>query len=240
MPLPDDPIPEPVSPPELTTRKHPAHGIQLQTYTPTIIFLTVCTKGRKPWLANSTVHELIRSTWQKADAWLVGRYVIMPDHVHLFAAPGVSEAPFNNWVRFWKSHFSRAHQAPDCRWQTDHWNTRMRSAAAYAEKWDYVRYNPARHGLASHPDRWEFQGELNQLRWYPRPIEVRGSAGAPYFYRSRVPTRSFRARRLPSRPREHGARRPAAAPGRPQDGVCRLPDPPPAPRGCSPALSRCR
>jgi len=34
------------------------------------------------------VHDLLCSVWREATAWLVGRYVIMPDHVHLFAAPG--------------------------------------------------------------------------------------------------------------------------------------------------------
>src|SRR5256885_6005252 len=29
----------------------------------------------------------ILNAWKTADHWLVGRYVIMPDHIHLFCAP---------------------------------------------------------------------------------------------------------------------------------------------------------
>lgn len=91
----------------------------------------------------------------------------MPDLMHLFAAPGAGEVPFDNWVRFWKSQFSRTHWNPDCRWQTDHWDTWMRSAAAYAEKWEYVRNNPVRHGLVRHPDQWVFRGKMNRMQWDP-------------------------------------------------------------------------
>jgi len=36
----------------------------------------------------------------------VGRYVVMPDHIHLFAAPGELQEPLENWIRFWKSQFN--------------------------------------------------------------------------------------------------------------------------------------
>ncbi len=41
----------------------------------------------------------------------------------------------------------------------------MRSAAQYAEKWMYVRYNPIRHGLVQDLDAWPFQDELMTIEW---------------------------------------------------------------------------
>jgi hypothetical protein len=37
------------------------------------------------------------------------------------------------------------------RWQTDHWDRRLRSDESYAEKWEYVRCNAVRHGLVARP-----------------------------------------------------------------------------------------
>ena len=146
-------------------RKHPVHGVFIDDDQPTIVFLTVCTKARKPWLATHQVHQLLRDVWTKASAWLVGRYVLMPDHVHLFTAPTDTNISLDNWVKYWKSQFSKAHGVPAHRWLTDHWDTRLRNDESYAEKWDYVRNNPVRHGLVSRPEDWAFLGAIHELRW---------------------------------------------------------------------------
>jgi len=36
---------------------------------------------------------------------------------------------------------------------------------SYADKWEYVRRNPVRHGYCDNPDEWPYQGELNILQW---------------------------------------------------------------------------
>jgi putative transposase len=149
----------------MPTRKHPAHGLLIDNNDFPIVFLTVCTKQRENWLATSDVHQLLCKVWRGANAWLVGRYVIMPDHIHLFAAPTTETRPFDNWVRFWKSQFTKAHKMSGHQWQTDHWDTRLRSWESYDTKWLYVRENPVRHRLAASADDWPFQGELNELRW---------------------------------------------------------------------------
>ncbi|HVK19342.1 MAG TPA: hypothetical protein VM533_20580 [Fimbriiglobus sp.] len=151
--------------PELPRRKHPAHGVFTYPHRPTIVYLTVCTHHRRPWLATDENHDLIRSVWQAATGWLVGRYVLMPDHMHLFAAPGTMDIEFDSWVTFWKSQFRKRHSDKSIRWQTDHWDTRLRHDERYEEKWEYVVSNPVRAGLAARPEDWPFQGELFELRW---------------------------------------------------------------------------
>jgi len=72
-------------------RKHPVHqSVHERRDVPIIVYLTVCTKRRKPILATPAVHELLRASWREARLWLVGRYVIMPDHLHLFCAPPIN------------------------------------------------------------------------------------------------------------------------------------------------------
>lgn len=147
-------------------RKHPTHGLVLPDNDQTlIVFITACTKDRRPWLACDEVHQLLIDTWQRAEAWLIGRYVVMPDHIHLFASPGPIDLPLENWIRYWKSLFTKAHQVADHRWQIDHWDTRLRTWQSYEDKWNYVRANPERHGLVAHASDWPYQGELNELRW---------------------------------------------------------------------------
>lgn len=146
-------------------RTRPIHGVLHLPNKPTIVFGTVCTKERKPWLAKKHVQENLVNIWTNAQAWVTGRYVIMPDHIHFFAAATESAISFDNWVRYWKSLFSKSHSVSNEKWQSNHWDTRLRSSNMYEEKWNYVRHNPVRHGLVDNAEEWPFQGEVFELRW---------------------------------------------------------------------------
>ena len=96
---------------------------------------------------------------------MVGYYLIMPDHIHLFCAPHSSSHTLAAWVRYWKTDFSRKHLTEDWSWQRDYWDTRIRRHEGYSEKWKYVQQNPVRKGLVENPEDWPHQGQLNSLRW---------------------------------------------------------------------------
>jgi len=69
-------------------RKHPAHMPLVERHNePVIVFLTVCSKDRKRIFAAKDVAQVMVRAWTEATSWLVGRYVIMPNHIHLFCAP---------------------------------------------------------------------------------------------------------------------------------------------------------
>jgi putative transposase len=156
---------DPMKAPTIPDRRHPAHGVRNRLNEPIIVFLTVCTKHRAAWLATSINHALLREVWTQATGWLVGRYVIMPDHLHLFAAPGSLVIELDPWVRYWKSQFTKQHPEKGDRWQTDHWDSRLRSGESYDSKWEYVVQNPVRHGLVERAEDWPYQGELFHLPW---------------------------------------------------------------------------
>jgi putative transposase len=135
----------------------------------TIVFITVCSEKRKPILSRMDVHAILLDAWKQADAWVVGRYVIMPDHIHLFCAPGRIDAPeLKRWVQYWRSKASRAWPRPDEQpvWQKSFWDAQLRHGESYSSKWDYVRNNPIRAGLCMSPDDWPFQGQMNILPWH--------------------------------------------------------------------------
>jgi len=126
---------------------------------------------RKPLLANDEAARLIADSWRAANFWRVGRYVIMPDHIHLFCAPNTFPAqPLKKWIGFWRNRVTRAwpcrSQVPI--WQREYWDRQLRRSESYAEKWQYVRNNPIRHGYVRRAEDWPYQGELNSLEWHDR------------------------------------------------------------------------
>jgi putative transposase len=52
-------------------------------------------------LANDQAAGLIIKAWQAANFWRVGRYVIMPNHIHLFCAPNTfPPQPLKSWMSY--------------------------------------------------------------------------------------------------------------------------------------------
>jgi REP element-mobilizing transposase RayT len=124
---------------------------------------------RRPLLANKVVAAVILDAWAKADYWLVGRYVLMPDHLHLFCAPArFPPTPLKQWVCFWRAEVSRNWPFPKQKpiWQKQFFDRQLRTGESYHEKWDYVWRNPVRADLVARPEHWLFQGELNVLPWH--------------------------------------------------------------------------
>ena len=73
-----------------------------------ILFVTVIVDQRLPVLANDLAHACTRKAWQTVCGWIVGRYVIMPDHLHFFCSPATfPPEDFHRWVRRWKAQVSR-------------------------------------------------------------------------------------------------------------------------------------
>jgi REP element-mobilizing transposase RayT len=137
-----------------------------------IYFITTCTQSRRPVLAAATMHSICREVWTNGESlyrWLVGRYVVMPDHVHFFCAPAPDAVALSVFVGKWKEwtakYAKRRLEAPPPLWQAEFFDHVLRSSESYEEKWDYVRMNPVRAGLVSRPEDWPYQGEVHDLRY---------------------------------------------------------------------------
>ena len=137
-----------------------------------IVFLTACAADRHPLLANDTAHAILRDIWHRSaelNGWYVGRYVLMPDHVHLFARPAGDARPLPNWVRTWKSlsalRINRGLNRSGPAWQADYFDRYLRSRGDYDKKWQYVAANPVRMGLVVQADDWPYAGTLWDLQY---------------------------------------------------------------------------
>ena len=164
-----------------------------------LYFVTTNTEDRKPILANTKVHEDFRKFCETGltRGVFVGKYVLMPDHLHLFVAFGdeyestlierrsqtdaTSGEPvaavcdrrlslLSEWVKSLKNSLSktlRGMNTPAPHWQKGFFDHVMRSEESYSEKWLYVAENPMRKKLTARLEDWSFQGEIY-------PLEARG------------------------------------------------------------------
>ena len=135
---------------------------------PPIYFVTACTVDRKALLACAEVHDAFRTFCLNSPQHgaRVGRYVLMPDHLHLFVS--VNEISLSNWVKSLKNTLSKSfrglgYEAPY--WQKGFFDHLLRSGESYSQKWDYVRENPVRGGLVSVTEDWLYAGEIHDLEY---------------------------------------------------------------------------
>ena len=149
----------------LESRTHPTHGVYISPSKPTIVYVSICCENRKPWLATDKHHKILLDLWQDTSHWVAGRYVLMPDHLHLFAAPQDTAVDFESWVKYFKSQFTKRNGVSSCRWQTGHWDTRIRDHEHYEEKSIYMFNNPVRAGLVKDASDWKYKGVAHELRW---------------------------------------------------------------------------
>jgi putative transposase len=150
----------PVRVPDRTPRLHRV----FQRYDPPLYFVTFNTHHRRKLLANTSVqNELIRFARKAERRGIgVGRYVIMPDHIHLFVR-GSLDFSLRQWVRMMKRTLSSAISADPPHWQQGFFDHLIRHSESYAQKWEYVCENPVRAGLVTTSDDWQWQGEVVRL-----------------------------------------------------------------------------
>jgi REP-associated tyrosine transposase len=129
-----------------------------------VFFITFCTYGRRKLLTSDRIHAAFLAF--AADAYTkhnvaVGRYVIMPEHIHLFVR-GPDNFRLGPWVGMLKQTLAKhiALTATSPIWQRGFFDHVLRSDEGYAQKWNYVRENPVRAGLVKSPDDWPYSGEL--------------------------------------------------------------------------------
>ena len=144
------------------------HRLQqlFQSYDAPVYFVTFCTADRKPILAHAAVHTALRQYAAKAEprGIAVGRYVIMPDHIHCFIRMAPQHT-LGTTVRMLKRALSVAISEPMPHWQPGFFDHLLRHRASYSEKWDYVYQNPVRAGLVERPEDWAFQGEVVSIQY---------------------------------------------------------------------------
>ena len=109
--------------------RHPAHPPPIRRDNePVIVLVTVCVEHRRPILANAKAIEVLLGAWRDAGDWVVGTYVVMPDHVHVFCAPTeFVPSAVQRWAGYWKRLVGDREQSLRHQFQPDCWDVQMRS-----------------------------------------------------------------------------------------------------------------
>jgi REP element-mobilizing transposase RayT len=130
-----------------------------------LYFVTFCTDSRKELLACEPVHEAFRGFCIAAmdRQVFVGRYILMPDHVHLFVRVPPPSQSLSKWIKSLKNTLSAVlrhlgSRAPH--WQKGFFDHVLRSRESDSQKWRYIVENSMRKQLAAALDDWPYQGEI--------------------------------------------------------------------------------
>ena len=136
----------------LGKQTHPRRPPRLENHFANIrpfYFVTFNTYRRRPVLARQEVHKAFCNFCLRAQghAVTVGRYVIMPDHVHLFVAFPPDGLTLDRWIQALRSVIGKRLLALGMmkpHWQEGFFDHLLRSDESYSRKWEYVRMNPVR------------------------------------------------------------------------------------------------
>jgi len=135
-----------------------------------VYFITTCTFKRRAILASKEVAAILIDEWLDAHrrhGWAIGRYVIMPNHVHFFCSAELGAKPLPIFMQRWKEwtskRIARELKLSGRVWQEEFFDHVLRSSESYSQKWDYVKENPVRAGLVESSDEWPWQGEVELL-----------------------------------------------------------------------------
>ena len=129
-----------------------------------IYFVTFCTWRKTPLLACCAVDNAFRQAAREINIHtvVVGKYVIMPDHIHCFVRVGM-EGRIGLAIKALKRAITKViHmiQRDKHVWQEGFFDHLLRSSESYSEKWEYVRA-----GLVKRVEEWPFQGEVENICW---------------------------------------------------------------------------
>ena len=130
-----------------------------------VYFITACTEKRRLLLADTGTHDVFCEYCHRARdrGVLVGRYVLMPDHLHLFVCIPPGAVGLSMWMKSLKNTLSKhwrgnGIEAPH--WQKGFFDHLIRSNESHAEKWKYVQDNPVRAGLVAEARDWPYAGSI--------------------------------------------------------------------------------
>ena len=140
-----------------------------------LYFLTLCTENRVRNLANPGIHREFIKFAEEATSLhvLVGFFMMMPDHIHLFAAFSPQSPSLSVWMKALRGTLSkqlRETSGEGTHWEKDFFDHVMRSEKSYSEKYEYVRQNPVRAGLVDRTEDWPYQGEIRRLAFPKRTL----------------------------------------------------------------------
>jgi REP element-mobilizing transposase RayT len=128
-----------------------------------VYFVTICVAGRRPVLANDEAFAAFKKAVATLTAWTVIAAILMPDHLHIIAAPlNDREAKVGNLSAAIK-RWMRQELNASWKWQAGSFDRLLRSDESLHDKWLYVEENPVRAGLVQRWEDWPYRYAANEI-----------------------------------------------------------------------------
>ena len=139
---------------ELPVRRKLPHGPPpFPVAGPIVQFVTInaAERGGSPFL--SVAAEMLDSArfYHEHCRWFMNLFLIMPDHLHMLAS--FPDGRVKETCGAWKGYLRKTLEV---RFQSDCFEHRIRNASEFADKWDYICWNPVRKGLVASADEWPY------------------------------------------------------------------------------------
>lgn len=133
-----------------------------------VYFITCCTYKRRPLLESKRVNDVITSELRDSNrrhGWHIGRFVVMPDHIHFLASPNVEAESLSKFMQSWKQWTSKQ-IASNLRlsppiWQKGFFDHLIRCNAKRSEAWEYIRQNPVTAKICEKPEEYLYSGYID-------------------------------------------------------------------------------
>jgi len=136
-------------------------------------FFTVVTYKRQPFLTHPENIELLRVVFRKVKNQLpfeINAIVILPDHIHCLWTLPPEDFDYSTRWKMIKAHFSRNCQiktqeivsqsrqkkGEKAVWQRRFWEHYIRDENDFERHFDYIHFNPVKHGLVNAVKDWEY------------------------------------------------------------------------------------
>ena len=122
-------------------------------------FFTVVTHQRKPILTDETVRAALRQsilTVREKYPFEILAWVLLPDHMHTIWRLPEKDVNFSERWRQIKRQSQYLVGNHVKLWQNRFWEHLIRDDLDFAQHFDYVHFNPVKHGYAAQVADWEF------------------------------------------------------------------------------------
>ncbi|MBW7883614.1 MAG: transposase [Caldilineaceae bacterium] len=137
-----------------------------------LVFITNVTLDREPVLAPDWAVDLLFSTMRKTQAvhpFRLLAYAILPDHFHWLMRVDSPDANFSKVMHSVKRGFTitykraRGLSGTVRLWQPRYWDHIIRDAEDLQYHFDYIHWNPVKHGYTKKPEAWPYSSYRHWL-----------------------------------------------------------------------------
>lgn len=147
------------------------------------VFITLVTYQRAPFLIQPHAREVLGNAWKyvsKKHPFTIDAVCLLPDHLHMLITLPDFDADYSIRIREIKRMFSNNFVSPCSEslkrdishqnkkeaafWQRRFWEHIIRDEIDYRNHFDYIHFNPVKHGYVENPASWEWSSFHRYLK----------------------------------------------------------------------------